>query len=151
MCVCSSDLPVRSLLSDTVRKLKTENLSLFTLGRPTKPDLQHQSVRFHSSLNSSTLNTHSVHYRLSGVTIPRVGVRDVEPLAEQFVRMPLKCFSGHRPKHFHLDSSLFVVHVALKAHEPQIATHNVCAFNHMSSCLLLFLGNSVGFLPPGPG
>lgn len=32
-------LPVISLLSVTVRKLKTENLSLFTLGRPTKPDL----------------------------------------------------------------------------------------------------------------
>lgn len=36
-------LPAASLLSVTVRKLKTENLSLFTLGRPTIPDLQDQS------------------------------------------------------------------------------------------------------------
>lgn len=38
-----------SLLSVTVRKLKTENLSLRTFGRPTSPDLQNQTVR---SLNT---------------------------------------------------------------------------------------------------
>lgn len=38
--VCSPEnSPGASLLSATVRKLKTENLSRFTFGTPTNPDL----------------------------------------------------------------------------------------------------------------
>lgn len=48
-----------------------------------------------------------------GYVIPRVWVWDIKPLAEQFVRVPLKCFPGHLSKHLHLNSSLLVIQVTL--------------------------------------
>lgn len=53
--------------------------------------------------------------------VPGVGVGHVEPLAEQFVRMPLERLSCQFSKHLHFHGGLFVVHVAL-ATKQQTAT-----------------------------
>lgn len=82
---------------------------------PAKPVSQISAAQ-----RSDTVDT---EYVMKCVVVPGVGVGDVEPLAEQFVRMPLQRFSGQFPKHLHLDGSLFVVHVALTTKQPTTATH----------------------------